>query len=372
MKIGVLTSSRADFGIYLPLLLKLKIDPFFELEIIAFGTHLDENFGYTLNEILDNGFIPKHKIFVPSEGDTPKAVSDSIASYIKYFSKFWLENSNNFDFVMCLGDRFEMFAAVISGIPFGIKYIHLHGGETTLGAIDDIFRHSITLASKIHFTATDQFSERVKMLLNSSENVYTVGSLSLDELSESHLLSENEFYDKWGVDLRKPTILVTVHPETVSFFDTESHANILASIVKEYSRKFQILITMPNADTYGKIIRNVIIDKLVGEDYIFVFENLGKQSYFSAMKYCSFLIGNTSSGIIEAASFNKYVVNLGDRQKGRLSSNNVINSKFELSEVRDSVEKIIKNKFVYEGPNLYFKSNVAITILNILKSYELK
>ena len=210
------------------------------------------------------------------------------------------------------------------------------------------------------------------MLLNSSENVYTVGSLSLDELSESYLLSENEFYDKWGLDLTKPTILVTVHPETVLFFDTESHANILASIAKEYSRKFQILITMPNADTYGKIIRNVINNKLVGEDNIFVFENLGKQSYFSAMKYCSFLIGNTSSGIIEAASFKKYVVNLGDRQKGRLSSNNVINSKFEISEVRDSVEKIIKNKFVYEGPNVYFKNNVAKTIVNILKSYELK
>ena len=153
MRIGVLTSSRADFGIYLPLLNELRNDNYFKTSLIVFGTHLSQQYGYTFNEILENGFEPQFVFEPVFFGDSPSDIAKTITATFKQFDIFWADNCNNFDLILCLGDRYEMFAAVISGIPFGIKFGHIHGGETTLGAIDNIYRHAITLTSYIHFTA---------------------------------------------------------------------------------------------------------------------------------------------------------------------------------------------------------------------------
>jgi GDP/UDP-N,N'-diacetylbacillosamine 2-epimerase (hydrolysing) len=367
MKIGILTSSRADFGIYLPLLNAIKNDNYFTLSLIVFGTHLSKKHGYTINEIIDNGLTPEF-IFEPILfGDRPADIAKSISGTFNQFENFWANNYENFDLVLCLGDRYEMFAAVTSGIPFRIKFGHIHGGETTLGAIDNIYRHAISLASYIHFTAAENFSKRVSSLIHSNENIFTVGSLSLDGIDQVVSLTEKEFFDKWNINLKEPSILVTVHPETVAFQEVEHHSQVMLKVIKELSKDFQILITMPNADTNGMVIRNMINHNLKGENNIFVIESLGKQSYFAAMKYCSFLLGNTSSGIIEAASFNKYVINIGDRQKGRLASDNVLHTKFNSVEILEKVKYIRENKFIYTGTNKYFQLNVANSIINILK-----
>jgi GDP/UDP-N,N'-diacetylbacillosamine 2-epimerase (hydrolysing) len=307
---------------------------------------------------------------VETGGDTPTEISKSIGNYISHFADFWSKYFQYFDYVFCLGDRYEMFAAVTSGIPFGMKFIHIHGGETTLGAIDNIFRHSITISSQIHFTSTKQFSIRVKALVNSKKNVFSVGSLSLDGIQKYDLLCKTEFFNKWNVDFKTPTILVTVHPETVAFNSNEKYANILASVLLEYSNNNQVLITLPNSDTNGGLIRDVFFKQLKGRKNFFILENLGKQSYFSAMKHCSFMVGNTSSGIIEAASFNKYVINLGKRQEGRLTSSNVFNADFNQSHIRNFIKEIEKNNFIFKGKNIYFRKNVAKNIINILKSNE--
>jgi GDP/UDP-N,N'-diacetylbacillosamine 2-epimerase (hydrolysing) len=365
-RIAFLTSSRADYGIYLPLLKALKADAFFDISIIAFGTHLSPFHGYTLTHILNDGFDVPYRIESVLAGDTPNAISSSMALTSLKFADFWNQHQNDFDLVFCLGDRFEMFAAVIAGIPFGIKYAHLHGGEKTLGAIDHIFRHSITLSSKYHFVSCEAHARRVSELIESIENIYDVGSLSLDNLNSLQIFSIEEFLIRFGIDLNKPTILVTVHPETVSPEVNATHAEELAQTLMEL-KKYQVLITLPNADTNGSMIRHRLLQlPAESNNRVTCHENLGSQGYFSAMKYCSLLLGNTSSGIIEAASLHKWVINLGNRQEGRNQSQNIYNVQFEKVQIIKAIEKIIKNPD-YSGGNIYYKGNAAKNISSILK-----
>jgi len=367
MKIGVLTSSRADFGIYLPLLKELAKDSFFEIKIIAFGTHLSTFHGETVNDIRAQGFEIDYNIESMLLTDSTESISTAIGLTSIKFASFWNINSRQFDLVFCLGDRYEMYASVIAGIPFQIPFAHIHGGETTLGAIDNFFRHSITLASKYHFVATKHFADKVTQLIGSNTNVFHVGALSLDNLSSIKKLTIEEFRHKWGIDLSKKTILVTFHPETIALDNNRQYINeIIAAIIT--LNEYQFLITMPNADTAGSLIRNALIDNFKNIGRVSLIENLGSQSYFTAMYYCSLLLGNTSSGIIEAASCNKYVVNLGDRQKGRLTGDNVIHTPVNKDKIIRAV-KFIEMKDDYIGDNIYYKEGAAIQIVKEIKNF---
>lgn len=366
MRIGVLTSSRADFGIYLPLLKRLKADDSFELDIIAFGTHLSSFHGETIQQIYREGFDVKYKVESMLLTDSAESVSTAIGLTTIKFAGFWEQHAANFDLVFCLGDRYEMFAAVASGIPFNIPFAHLHGGETTLGAIDNVFRHAITLAAQYHFVATQQYANRVASIIGSKENIYHIGALSLENISDIELLNISDFHQKWGIDLSIDTVLTTFHPETVNASMNAEYTNELVSVV-ENNPQYQFLITMPNADTAGNTVRNILIDRLKTNNRVFLIENLGSQSYFSAMKHCSFLLGNTSSGIIEAASFGKYVINMGNRQKGRASGGNVINVPIKQDLIQKLIEGLNTNE-LFTGENIYFYKNPAGRILTILKS----
>jgi GDP/UDP-N,N'-diacetylbacillosamine 2-epimerase (hydrolysing) len=365
MKIAILTSSRADYGIYLPLIKKLKADQFFEVDIIAFGTHLSNFHGQTIQEILNDGFDVKYRIESMLLTDTPDSISTAMGLTTIKFADFWKSHAKDFDLVFCLGDRYEMFAAVVASIPFNIPLAHFHGGETTLGAIDNIFRHSISLASTYHFVATEAYAEKVKQIKGSSENVYEVGALSLENIDSLNLLSIEEFLSKWSIDLSKPTILTTFHPETVNSSMNQSFAmNLIHTIQANIG--YQFIITMPNTDTAGGEIRRLLNEHLSELKHVFLIENLGPQSYLSAMKQCAFLLGNTSSGIIEAASFHKYVINLGDRQEGRAQGDNVINVPILEQEIQKAIDKLAQNN-VFKGENIYFKANTATEVVKALK-----
>jgi len=366
MKVGLLTSSRADYGIYLPLLEKLKKDSFFELEIIAFGTHLSRSHGYTLCDIENDKYNCIHKISSLISNDDEESVASSYGLTVLKFADFW--QNNKYYLVFCLGDRFEMSAAVQAGIPFGVKFVHIHGGETTLGAIDNIYRHQITLASFLHFTATDIFSEKVKSLTGISENVFSVGSLSLNDIKSFSPLEKKGFYNKFKIP-NEEYALVTFHPETVSSQDNIQYARAMKNSLVKIAEKIFVIITMPNADTQGSIYRQEI-EKLKNEipNRILLIENFGKINYFSAMYYSKILIGNTSSGILEAASFGKYVVNVGDRQKGRVQSDNVFNCPFDELAIILTVDKAIELR-KYEGENVYFKEAAVNNIIKILKEF---
>lgn len=366
MKIGVLTSSRADYGIYLPLLNEIKKDSFFDLEIIAFGTHLSKSHGYTLSDIEKDNYSKIHKISSLISNDDEQSISSSYALTGLKFADFWV--ANKYDLVVCLGDRFEMSAAVQAGIPYGIKFAHFYGGDTTLGAIDNIYRHQITLASQLHFTGTGEAMDKVISLIGQVENVYDVGSLSLDSVLSFEKIAKSTFYAMFGIP-DKDFALITFHPETVSSGDNYLFAQAMRKALSKISEELFLIITMPNADTLGSIFREEIsILKKEKPEQVLLIENFGKTNYFNAMHYSKILIGNTSSGIVEAASFGKFVVNVGDRQKGRVQSLNIINTAFKEQEITDGVREAMQSG-VYEGVNVYYKEKVVNTIINVFKGF---
>jgi GDP/UDP-N,N'-diacetylbacillosamine 2-epimerase (hydrolysing) len=367
VKIGILTSSRADFGVYQPLLRALKNDAEISFDIIAFGTHLSKSHGETITEILEQGFDVKYKIPCLLISDTEESIATNVALTFLKFSSFWENVKKVYDIIICMGDRYEMFAAVLAGVPFGIKFAHFYGGDQTKGAVDNVYRDCITMASKIHFTSTEKCAARVNELQHSNSNIYVVGILSLED-SQRKLISVEEFKLTWGVDLGIPTVLITFHPETVNAENNYHHVQIVKSVLEFLVRDFQLVITMPNADTNASVYRNFYDDlKKQFSDRVFLFENLGTTAYFSCLKYSRFVIGNTSSGISEAPSFNKYYINVGDRQKGRETGGNVLSVPFQVTKILDAVSQL-KNNYEFNGANIYFKEKSIDRIVNTLKT----
>jgi GDP/UDP-N,N'-diacetylbacillosamine 2-epimerase (hydrolysing) len=364
MRIGVLTSSRADYYIYSPLLQKLEKDPFFDLNLLVFGTHLSKQHGYTVNEIIKDNYKIAARIKTTPEKDSPRAISESIGKTITLFSSLW--EKEKFDLVIALGDRYEMFAAVVASVPFSIPIAHIHGGESTSGAIDNVFRHSISLMSRIHFTSAEPYKQRVIQLTGQRENIYNVGALSIENLETLKLLSIEEIKKIYNVDLAKPTILITLHPETVNY---QSNKLFIGETIHalEQLKGYQFLITMPNADTMGNVIRNAWIRLQKKNKKVFLFENLGKIGYLSCMKHCSFMIGNSSSGFIEASFFLKPVVNLGSRQNGRIITKNIVSSEFLCSKILKAVKKT--RMFADSEPiRIYGSGNTSEQIINYVKA----
>ena len=367
MKVWILSSSRADYGIYYPLLQKLKKDPFFDLKIIAFGSHLSDKFGNTINNIISDGFEVYKKINGLLLGDSKLAIAEEIAHYTFQFAKLW--NEFDGDIVFALGDRYEMFAAVTSSIPFQIPIAHIHGGETTLGAIDNIFRHAITLSSKIHFTANSVFSAKVAALTGQRKNIYNVGSLSLENMEELTLYTKEEFWKEYMIDLSKPTILFTFHPETIHTERNEFFIKEIVEVLYYLKSSYQIVITLPNSDTQNLVVRNSLMEFGNSFENVFLIENFGSKGYFTCMKYVSFVMGNSSSGIIESASFHKFNINLGDRQKGRLASSNTIHCVIDKKEIINTTHRIEKLG-IYNGSNIYYKKNPSEKIIQVLKKFK--
>jgi len=367
MKIGVLTSSRADYGIYLPLLDKLKLDQRFQLEIIAFGMHLQKSQGNTVDQITKDGFEVIHKVGEMPEKDRVFDISKGYGNLVVSFAQFW--NEYKYDVVLALGDRWEMSAAVQASIPFEVKIGHVHGGETTLGATDNIYRHQITLASTYHFTAAEVFSERIKSILGSDKNVHTVGSISLEDIDQLQLASWDSVKEKFDIPF-DDFILVTFHPESVGASMNKHYASVISNLLKSLIKEHNILITKSNSDAMGSLF-NDCFQQLQEEcpEKVKLVSALGKFNYFKAMDRCDFMLGNTSSGIIEAASFGKYVINIGDRQKGRLRNDNVIDAPFDVVEMLVAINSIIERNY-YRGLNKYVRLATSDTIIKIITQDE--
>jgi len=364
MKIVVFTSSRADFGICLPLLKKIKEDKFFELILIVFGTHLSNTFGKTASEIIESGFDIDYKIETTPDSDSPESITNSMGETIVKFSEIW--NSNKFDYVLALGDRYEMFSACVSTIPFNIPIAHIHGGEETRGAIDNIFRHCITLMSKCHFTTTNIYKERVVSILGNDKNVYNVGALSIDNITKLALYDINDFKRKYNIDLAISTILVTFHPETVNIEINKNHINEIVNALKEVNNH-QIVITMPNADTNSNIIRDAFNSLAAEVNNVILVESFGSLGYLSCMKHCTMLLGNTSSGFVEASYFSKYVINLGIRQEGRINTPNMITININKTNILNAIASF-KKYIPIEYNGIYGIGNTADKIVSIFKS----
>jgi len=369
MKIAVLTSTRSDYGNYRQLLKALKKDIFFDVTIIVFGTHLSHNHGFTVKNIYDDGYFNSiiEKNIIP-EGDTPFSICKTMSKVIAGLAPIWRDNF--YDLVFCLGDRYEMFAACACIVPYNLKLAHISGGEQTLGAIDDVFRHSITHMSTYHFTTTEDYRQRVVNLKGSDKNVYNTGSLNIDNLVNTKLLSKEEFKKQFGIDINLPSILITFHPETISYKKNEVYIHELISALNEI-HGYQLIITMPNADTMGNMIRDKLKAFISSNKHVIGVESFGSLGYFTCMKYCSFMLGNTSSGFVEAAFFSKYVINIGNRQNGRINNNNIINCEINAKKILAAV-KNYKNYNLVQNSKIYGDGNSARQIIQIIKNAKLE
>jgi len=363
MNIAVISSSRADYSIYLPLLKALTSEPGFSVEILAFGTHLSAQHGHTIDQIRADGFSVRPVDAVPV-GDTPADVSRTMGATMRAFADVWTDQ--NYDLLLCLGDRYEMFAAVSSAVPFTLPIAHIHGGETTLGAIDNAFRHAITVMATYHFTTTEPYKQRVIELTGSDQHVYNVGALSIDNLSHLTLLTNAQFLDRFGIDLDQPTILITFHPETVSFQHTADHVTALLDALTQLDT-YQLVITMPNADTMGNYVRAEMQTFIDAHTNAVGVESFGTIGYLSCMKACRFMLGNTSSGFVEASFFPKYVINLGDRQRGRILTPNIIDCPLDSAAILTAV-RTIESAAPLSPINVYGDGTAAEQTVSILRN----
>ena len=363
-KIGILTSSRADYSIYIPLINELVSEDAFLVEIIVFGTHMSKKHGFTLDAIKQDSYASIKCVDIGyTSDDTPRGISTAMGQTTLKFAEYW--GRNHYDLIICLGDRYEMFAAVSAALPFQFKIAHLYGGETTLGAIDNSFRHCLTHFSNFHFVSCERYENKVIELTDNADHVFNCGHLSIDNLKNLTLLTKFDFKKLFGIDFIVPTILCTFHPETIEFFRNEEYAIVLSTVFENLSN-YQILITMPNTDIGGMVIRRYF-EKLEKKcNWVYCRENLGTIGYLSAMKHCKFMLGNTSSGFVEASFFPKYVINLGDRQKGRILTPNIIQTSITYIDIMTSINLIENKKSNLENLNFYGNGDTAKKIKKAL------
>ena len=367
MKIALLTSSRADFGIQLPLLRAIAADPAFHLTVIAFGSHLDQRFGATIDEVRREfkGMLVELPSVLGS--DSPGDIGLAMARTMEQFAAVWCDLS--VDMIIALGDRYEMFAAVAAALPFGITVAHLHGGETTVGAIDNALRHSITHMSRLHFTSAEPYRQRVVQLLGGDGPVHNTGALSVDNLRTLELLSLPLIKERFGVDLSIPTALVTFHPETVGLDSMDAQWHEFSGALREIVKRYQLLVTLPNADTKGLQLRAKWMAFLDSTPNAFGVDSLGATGYLSCMKYAAFMLGNSSSGYVEASFFPKWVIDVGERQTGRIVTPNMIRAPISTSAILSAVAHTEREQIpTFAAP--YGDGHAAARMVNLLKSYS--
>ena len=350
--IGVLTSSRADYGILKPLITLIENDERFKLTLIVFGMHLEKKFGLTINEIKEHTKSEIKQVKCMPESDNKFDISYGYGEILKKFSSFW--ENNIFDYVISIGDRFEMSAAIQSSIPFEIKIVHIHGGETSLGSIDNIYRHQITLASSMHFTSNEIHSKRVSEIIgsNSKKKIFNIGSLSLVNLTSLNIPDWKSVAKKNNLPDAN-YILTTFHSETVDSEMNKLHVKTVKECLEFLSKYSNVICTSSNADTYGDLYNEMFKKISLVNQKIFFTKSLGKLNYFSALKSCLFVMGNSSSGIIEAASFKKYALNIGKRQLGRVKNKNVIDVDFNFNSIADKSIRLLNSQNIYNGKNIY-------------------
>ena len=369
-KICVVTGTRAEFGLLRPLIALIANDKDLQLQLIATGMHLSPEFGYTLNEITEAGFVVDKKVECLLSSDSSVGISKSIALAISGFADAF--ESLQPDLVVVLGDRTEILGAVIAAGMGNLPIAHLHGGETTEGAYDEAIRHSITKFSHLHFTSTEAYRKRVIQLGEQPDTVFNVGAIGLDTINKLPLLSKADFEKAIDFSLQQRNVLITYHPVTLEReAPIETFENILKAL--DELTDTTLIFTHANSDKNGRIINQMITDYVNSHsDKAVAFKSLGQLRYLSALQFVDFVIGNSSSGISEVPAFHIPTINIGDRQKGRICSESVINSNNTLEDIRKSITFALDKGFkerIQQQENLYGTGNAAEKILDVIKEH---
>lgn len=371
-KVCVVTGSRAEYGILKPIIQKLSCEQNIELQIVATGMHLSTEFGLTYKEIENDGYKINEKIEIVLSSDTAVGVSKAMGLGMISFAESFQRLQP--DLVILLGDRYEIFSVASAAMIGRIPIAHLHGGELTQGAIDESIRHAITKMSYLHFTSTESYRKRVIQLGESPDRVYNVGALGVENIKKISLMSKEEIINEVGIDFNNKVAMVTFHPITLESKPSKEQFKELLEALADFN-DLKIIFTKANADADGRII-NQMIDEYVNEhgDNCKAFISMGQKRYLSALKHSTIVIGNSSSGIIEAPSFGIPVINIGDRQKGRIHSASVINCPVESEAIRKAIASGLEEKFIKDArqaTNPYEKNNTSNQILQVIKEFLL-
>jgi UDP-hydrolysing UDP-N-acetyl-D-glucosamine 2-epimerase len=372
-KICVFTGTRAEYGLLKPLMDEIKNDPDLRLQIVASCMHLSPEFGLTYREIEKDGFEINEKVEMLLSSDTPTGINKSIGLGIIGYADAL--NRLKPDITVVLGDRFETLAFAIASYVNLITVAHLYGGETTEGAFDEGFRHAITKLSYLHFTSTEEYRKRVIQLGEHPDRVFNVGALGIDNIKKLKLLSKKEIVDRLNIKLKEKNLLVTYHPVTLEKGQSEKEFKALLDVLDEMKDTF-IIFTKPNADTEGRNIVSKVetFVKAHPQNSVF-FTSLGQLLYLSLMQYVDAVVGNSSSGIIEAPSFKIGTINIGNRQKGRIQAKSVIDCRGDYENIRNAFGTLYSERFKkqlrgIESP--YGDGKSAERILTILKKVDIE
>ncbi|MFI3155454.1 MAG: UDP-N-acetylglucosamine 2-epimerase [Methylococcaceae bacterium] len=372
-KICVVTGSRAEYGLLYWLMKEIQHDSVLKLQLIVTGMHLSPEFGLTWKQIEQDGFIIDRRVEMLLSSDTPVGISKSIGLGIIGFADA-LECLQP-DVLVVLGDRFEIFAAVQAAMAHRIPIAHIHGGEITEGAVDDAIRHAITKMSHLHFTATERYRQRVIQLGEQPERVFNVGAPGLDNILQLKLLDKSELEAAIGFNLGKRNLLITFHPVTLEEATaTTQFKNLLKAL--DYFDDLHLIFTQPNADADGRAIIGMIEQyRQHFPERVASFVSLGSLRYLSALKYMDAVVGNSSSGLIEAPAFKIGTINIGDRQKGRLCADSVIHCEPEVDAILQAFNTLFSEDFqkslkTLENP--YGQTGASVKIKELLKTQTLE
>lgn len=372
-KICVVTGTRAEFGLLRWLMQEIQHEPELQLQVLATGMHLSPEFGLTYREIEQAGFVINAKVEMLLSADTATAVTKSMGLGLISYADAYERLAP--DLIVVLGDRFEIFAATAAALIAGIPVAHLHGGETTEGAFDEAIRHSITKMSHLHFVAAEEYRRRVIQLGEQPERVFLVGGLGIDAIKRIKLIDRVALEESLGFKFGPRNLLITFHPVTLEgqISSGQQMAELLAALGELDDT--HLLFTMPNADTGARELAAMVNQFAATRQNVRVYTSLGQLRYLSCMKYVDAVFGNSSSGLAEAPSMGIATINIGDRQKGRLSASSVINCEPTQQSISEALSTVFDPSFrstLTSTKNPYGSGGASEKIAKIIKNHDLK
>ncbi|XDD45080.1 UDP-N-acetylglucosamine 2-epimerase [Leptospira sp. WS39.C2] len=367
-KICFVTGTRAEYGLLFHLMKEIKNSDTFQLQLVVTGMHLSPEFGLTYKQIINDGFEIDQKIEMLLSADTSTAITKSMGIGFLGFAETFERLKP--DLLIVLGDRYEILSAVASALIFNIPICHIHGGELTYGAYDDAIRHAITKMSNLHFTATDEYRNRVIQMGENPNFVFDVGGLGVDSILKLSILPKEVLEKDLDFTFGKKNLLITYHPETLS---SESPSTLFKELLDALSclEDTNFIFTLPNSDTGGREIISLIESFVSANKNAKSYTSLGQIRYFSCIRYVDAVIGNSSSGLLEVPSFKKGTINIGNRQSGRMKAASVIDTKANKQSILEGIKYLYSKEFqsiLATVENPYGKGNTTENILMVLKN----
>lgn len=369
-RICVVTGTRAEYGLLKNTMIEINRSEYLQLQILVTGAHLSSNYGMTVKEIENDGFKIDYKIPILMDGNHTNGMPIEMGILMIQLSQAF--SILKPDIVLILGDRYEILATATTAMVMNIPIAHISGGEITEGAIDEQIRHSITKMSHIHFPGVDCYAKNIKNMGEERFRIFNVGDPGIENIKLTKMLNKEELYHELGIEVDDETLLVTYHPVTLELNDLEKQVDNLIIALDNINKK--MVITYPNADNGGRLIIDKLEDFRLRNSNVHLYKNLGSLKFLSVMNLCGSIVGNSSSALIEAPFLKKPVVNIGNRQRGRLMADNIICCGYDISSIKEAINKSLSQEFkekIKDIKSLYGEGNTSIEIVKVLENIEL-